>query len=628
VISSEPLADYIPLYRGSNNEVVTQYDMNSIEDLGFVKFDFLGLKTLTVIDRTIKLIREGWNSTDSLDFDVSKIPLDDPDVFKLLSSNYTRGIFQIESSGMKELLQRLQATNFEDIIAVLALYRPGPLDSGMVDEFIKRKHGEKDIEYPLPELEGILKDTYGLFVYQEQITKTASLVADYSLGEADLLRRAMGKKKSAEMKAQRQRFLSGAKRKGISHKKAKEIFDTMEKFADYSFNKSHSTAYALLTYQTAYLKTHFPAEFMAALLSAESGNSDKVISSIAECREMGIEVLPPDVNESVSGFTAQAGKIRFGLSAIKHVGQSTVDAIIESRNEGGKFNSVFDFCERVSSRKVNRRTIESLIKSGAFDSLGSHRAQLMESVDTLLAYTSIKQKCSPEGQSTLFTMNESLSQPRLPEVEEWKEKEILKNEMEVLGFYVTSHPMAKYVSEIEEYTSNIDTEHISEIKERSEVTIAGVVRSMTIKHTKNGSGIFGNLVLEDMKGSVEVLIFNDLLRKSLPLLEEKVEPIIVKGRLETAEERVRIRANNILSLREVRNNSKVHIRLRDSVKRDDLQRLMEIIKYYPGDSLVHLHFETSLGEAVIEIGESRVEIQDKFIEDVEGLFGKGILRFG
>ncbi|HEX9667612.1 MAG TPA: DNA polymerase III subunit alpha [Thermodesulfobacteriota bacterium] len=628
VISSEPLADYIPLYRGSNNEVVTQYDMNSIEHLGFVKFDFLGLKTLTVIDRTIKLIKEGRNSTDSLDFDISKIRLDDPDVFKLLSSNYTRGIFQIESSGMKELLQSLQATNFEDIVAVLALYRPGPLDSGMVDEFIKRKHGEKDIEYPLPELEGILKDTYGLFVYQEQIMKTASLVADYSLGEADLLRRAMGKKKSAEMKAQRQRFLSGAKKNGISHKKAKEIFDTMEKFADYSFNKSHSTAYALLTYQTAYLKTHFPAEFMAALLSAESGNSDKVISSIAECREMGIEVLPPDVKESMSGFTAQAGKIRFGLSAIKHVGQSTVDAIIESRNEGGKFNSVFDFCERVSSRKVNRRTIESLIKSGAFDSLGNHRAQLMESVDTLLTYTSIKQKCSPEGQSTLFTMNESLSQPRLPEVEEWNEKEILKNEMEVLGFFVTNHPMAKYVSEIEEYTSNIDTEHICEIKERSEVTIAGVVRSMTVRHTKNGSGIFGNLVLEDMKGSVEVLIFNDLLRKSLPLLEEKVEPIIVKGRLETTEERVRIRANNILSLREVRNNSKVHIRPRDSVKRDDLHRLMEIIKYYPGESLVHLHFETSLGEAVIEIGESRVEIQDKFIEDVEGLFGKGTLRFG
>ena len=628
VISSEPLADYIPLYRGSNNEVVTQYDMNSIEDLGFVKFDFLGLKTLTVIDRTIKLIRDGRNSTGGINFDISKIPLDEPDVFKLLSSNYTRGIFQIESSGMKELLQRLQATTFEDIVAVLALYRPGPLDSGMVEEFIKRKHGEKDIEYPLPELEGILKDTYGLFVYQEQIMKTASLVADYSLGEADLLRRAMGKKKSAEMKAQRQRFLSGAKKKGISHKKAKEIFDTMEKFADYSFNKSHSTAYALLTYQTAYLKTHFPAEFMAALLSAESANTDKVISSIAECREMGIEVLPPDVNESVSGFTAQGGKIRFGLSAIKHVGQSTVDAIIESRNEGGKFASVFDFCERVSSRKVNRRTLESLIKSGAFDSLGSHRAQLTESVGTLLTYASSMQKCSPEGQSTLFTINESLSQPRLAEVGEWNEKEVLKNEMEVLGFYVTNHPMEKYVSEIEEYTSNMDTEQLGEVKERSEVTIAGVVRSMTVKHTKNGSGIFGNLVLEDMKGSVEVLIFNDLLRKSLPLLDEKVEPIIVKGKLETAEERVRIRANDILSLSEVRSNSKVHIRLRDSVKRDDLNRLMEIIRFYPGESLVHLHLETKLGVAVIEVGESRVEIQDKFIEDVEGLFGKGTLRLG
>lgn len=628
VISSEPLADYIPLYRGSNNEVVTQYDMNSIEDLGFVKFDFLGLKTLTVIDGTVKLINDGQKSGNGNGFDISKIPLDDPEVFRLLSSNYTRGIFQIESSGMKELLQRLQATNFEDIVAVLALYRPGPLDSGMVDEFIRRKHREKKIEYPLPELEEILKDTYGLFVYQEQIMNTASLVAEYSLGEADILRRAMGKKKSAEMKAQRQRFLSGAKRKGISHKKAKEIFDTMEKFADYSFNKSHSTAYALLTYQTAYLKAHFPAEFMASLLSAESGNSDKVISSIAECREMGIQVLAPDVNESASGFTAHAGKIRFGLSAIKHVGQSTVDAIMESRREGGSFNSVFDFCDRVSSRKINRRTIESLIRSGAFDSLGFHRAKLMESVETLLSYTSIRQKCSPEGQSALFTMNESLSQPNLPEVEEWDEKERLKGEMEVLGFYVTTHPIAKYVSEIKEHISNTDTDQLSKLKERSEVTVAGVVRSLSVKHTKSGSGIFGNLVLEDLKGSVEVLIFNDLLRKSLPLLEEKVEPIVVKGRLESSEERARIRANNVLSLREVRNSSKVHIRLRDNVRRDDLQRLKEIIQYYPGESFVHLHFETQLGEAVIEIGESRVEIQDKLIEDVEGLFGKGILRLG
>ncbi|MDA2917946.1 DNA polymerase III subunit alpha [Desulfobacterota bacterium AH_259_B03_O07] len=628
VISSEPLADYIPLYKGSKNEVVTQYDMNSIEDLGFVKFDFLGLKTLTVIDKAIKLIEENHKTEEGFVFDKGKIPLDDPEVYRFLSKNFTRGVFQIESTGMRDLLLRLEPSNFADIIAILALYRPGPLDSGMVDEFIKRKHGEKKIDYPLPELEDILKDTYGLFVYQEQIMNTASLVAGYSLGEADLLRRAMGKKKSAEFKAQRQRFLDGAKKKGISNKKAKEIFDTLEKFAEYSFNKSHSTAYALITYQTAYLKTHFRAEFMAALLSSETGNTDKVISSIAECREMGIEVLPPDVNESVSGFTAQNGKIRFGLSAIKNVGQATVEAIINSRHEGGKFSSIFDFCEMVNARKINKRTLESLTKSGAFDSLGINRAQLIDSIESLITYTSMKQKSSIEGQNTLFTMSDSISLPSFPDIEEWSEKEMLSNEMEVLGFYVTTHPMAKYISEIEEYTSGTDTELIREIKDRREVTVAGVVRSLKVRHTKNGSGIFGNLVLEDMKGSVEVVIFNDLLRRSLPVLEDKVEPVIIKGTLETNEERVRLRATNIFSIRELRNGTRVQMRINDAMTREGLLKLKDILKDYPGNSPVHLRIISNIGEAVIELGDFRVDIQDKLIDDLESHFGKGVLLFG
>src|SRR3972149_289359 len=476
VISNEPLADYIPLYKGSKDEILTQFDMNSIEDLGFVKFDFLGLKTLTVIDKAIKFIsdnkssgvRESSEQVDQVDpikdevlhFDIKRIPLNDQDVYKLLSSGRTRGVFQIESSGMKDLLMRLQPSSFEDIIAVLALYRPGPLDSGMVEEFIKRKHGKKRIDYPLPELKEILKDTYGLFVYQEQIMKTASVLADYSLGEADLLRRAIGKKKPEEMKAQRERFLEGAKKKGISKKKAEDIFDAMEKFAEYSFNKSHSAAYALITYQTAYLKAHYPAEFMAALLSVEAGNADKVIASIAECKEMGIEVLPPDVNESMAGFTAISGspttlpldryprargKIRFGLSAIKNIGEGTVEAIIQAREEGGRVKTIFDFCERVDSKKINKRTFESLIKSGAFDSLGANRTQLMESLDTLLSYASAIQKSSPERQSALFTLSDSISLPTLPVVEEWDEKERLKAELDVLGFYVTSHPVAKYL---------------------------------------------------------------------------------------------------------------------------------------------------------------------------------------
>lgn len=627
VISNEPLADYIPLYKGSRDEIVTQFDMDSIENLGFVKFDFLGLKTLTVIDKAVKFIQEN-HALETSKFDIKRIPLDDPDVYRLLSSGRTRGVFQIESPGMKELLMKLQPSTFEDIIAVLALYRPGPLDSGMVDEFIKRKHGQKRIDYPLSELKEILKDTYGLFVYQEQIMKTASVLADYSLGEADLLRRAMGKKKPEEMKAQRERFLEGARKKGISIKKAEEIFDAMEKFAEYSFNKSHSAAYALITYQTAYIKAHYPAEFMAALMSVESGNSDKVISSIAECKEMGIEVLPPDVNESMAGFTVADGKIRFGLSAIKNIGEGTVDAIIKAREEGGKFKSIFDFCERVDAKKINRKTFESLIKSGAFDSLGVNRAQLTEAIESLLTYTSAVQRSAPEGQNLLFTLSDSVSPPDLPDIEEWSEKEILKNEMEVLGFYVTSHPMAKYMREIRRYIDT-DTEGILEIKEKREVTVAGVVRSLNIKHMKNGSGIFCNLVIEDMKGSVEVVVFNDLLRKSLPVLEEKAEPVIVKGVIEPLEERVRLKATDIFSMREMRNGSTVHISLKkEDATRDNLIKLKRVFEVYPGESIIYLHIETDYGEAVIEVGNCRVDIQDRFLEDVERLFGKGFLRLG
>ncbi len=627
VIANEPLADHIPLCKGSKNEVVTQFDMNSIEELGFVKFDFLGLKTLTVISKALALIKENYGNGEEFKLDINKIPLDDPEVYAILSSGRTRGIFQIESSGMKELMINLQPTDFEDIIAVLALYRPGPLDSGMVDEYIERKHGKRKTQYPLPELQDILRDTYGLFVYQEQIMSTASVVADYSLGEADLLRRAMGKKKPEEMKAQRERFLEGAKLKGIKDKKAKEIFDAMEKFAEYSFNKSHSAAYALITYQTAYLKTYYPAEFMAALMSVESSNTDKVISSITECKQMGIPVLAPDANESLAGFTASNGTIRFGLAAIKNVGEGTVEAIIKARREKGKFDSIFSFCEQVEARKLNRRTFESLIKSGAFDSLSVGRAALMESLDTLLSYTSLKQKSSAEGQHSLFALNDSVSLPRLSDTDEWGEKEILRSEMEVLGFYVTSHPMSKYASEISRSIENTDTEALAELKDRRDVSVAGVVRSLTVKHTKNGSGIFGNMVLEDLKGSIEVVIFNDLLRKSLPLLEDKVEPVVVRGILEPGEDRVKMRATDIQPIKALRNGSTVHISLgSEKSGRDNFINLREIFTCYPGDSLVHIHIATDDGEAVIEVGDARVDVRDDFIQDVEKLLGRNCLR--
>jgi len=625
VISNGALADYIPLYKGSRDETVTQFDMNSIEKLGYVKFDFLGLKTLTVISKAVSFIHEKQEESKEK-FDINKVGLDNQKVYELLATGNTRGVFQIESSGMRELLTRLKANTFEDIIALLALYRPGPLDSGMVDEFIKRKNGG-EVSYPHPLLSEILKETYGLFVYQEQIMQTASEIADYSLGEADLLRRAMGKKKTEEMKAQKERFISGAVKKGLTKKKAKELFDTMEKFAEYSFNKSHSTAYALITYHTAYLKTYYPSEFMAALMSNEINNTDKVVASITECRKTGIEVLAPDVNESMSGFTPVEGKIRFGLSAIKNVGESTVRAIIDTREEEGSFQTIFDFCERVESRKLNRRTFESLIKSGAFDSIEKNRAKLFESLDTLMEYTSMKQKSSPEGQHSLFSIEDTVPMPDLGDIENWDENEILKNEMEILGFYVTSHPMSKYADELSRYELKIDTENLGEITEKKDIKIAGVVRSLDVKHTKSGSGIFGNLVLEDMKGSVEVIIFNDLLRKSLDILEEKVEPIIIKGTLDPADERTKIIAREIYPLNDLRNGSSININLEQNAATiENLKGLRDIMESHPGGSTIYINIETVEGDATIEVGNCRVAARDEFIKEVRDLIGENCVK--
>jgi len=626
VISNEPISDYIPLYKGSRDETVTQYDMNCIEKLGYVKFDFLGLKTLTVIDKAVNFVNETITGP-SEKLNINSIHLDDKKVYKLLASSNTRGVFQIESSGMKELLSRLKANTFEDIIAVLALYRPGPLDSGMVDEFVKRKNGKKKVDYPHPKLREILKDTYGLFVYQEQIMQTASEIANYTLGEADLLRRAMGKKKPAEMKAQRERFVTGAVDKGITKKKATELFDTMEKFAEYSFNKSHSTAYALITYQTAYIKTHYPAEFMASLMTIESQNTDKIIQSITECRKMGIEVLAPDVNESMSGFTPVDGKIRFGLSAIKNVGESTVRAIIDSRENEGPFESIFDFCSRVDNKKLNRRTFESLIKSGAFDSVEQNRAMLISSIENILAYTAIKQRSSIEGQHSLFEIDSTIPTPSLPEIDDWDEKTMLTNEMEVLGFYVTCHPMSKYSLELEAYTSKCDSETISVQKSKKGVKIAGVVRSLEIKHTKSGSNIYGNMVLEDLKGSVEVIIFNDTLRKSMDILDEKVEPIVVEGFIDPTEERVKIRASEIYSLNQLRNSSSLHVDLGEkNANQEVMNKLRDIFALHPGESTIYLHLNHNGEESVIEVGNCKVDVHEGLINKVEDLLGESVVR--
>ena len=622
VISNEPLADYIPLYKGSKNEVVTQFDMNSIEKLGFVKFDFLGLKTLTILDKAVRYVRE--NRADSeKEFDLDRVSLDDPKVYTLLCEGATMGIFQVESQGMKELLARLRPTEFEDITAALALYRPGPLDSGMAEEFIQRKNGAA-VDFPHPALREILGETYGLFVYQEQIMQTASELAGFTMGEADLLRRAMGKKKSSEMRAQRERFLTGAEKKGIEHRKAAELFDTMEKFAEYSFNKSHSAAYAMITYQTAYLKAHYPAEFMAAFMSVEAHNMDKVISGITECRKLGIDVLQPDINQSSSGFTVSEGKIRFGFTAIKYVGDGLIEEIAKSREKDGAFESVLDFCARVSSRKLNKKALESLIRGGAFDSLEPNRARLFASRESLLSYNAMKQHVPANGQGMLFDLPSSVAAPTLEESERWDDRTRLENELEVLGFFISSHPLRKYSSELEKYRPLHDTESIKQAKDGSEVRIAGVVRSIEIKNIKKGTGNIGYLVLEDLNGFIEAIVFNDTLRSSRTLLEQKIEPVIVKGKVEASDEKVRLLTSDISSLRETRTNSAVCISVaRKSANERNILGLREILEKFPGDSTVIIDMKTDRSEAVLRVGNCKVDFGDELIENVEGLLGKG-----
>ena len=434
MISDEPLVKHLPLYTGNNKETVTQFDMTWVEKIGLVKFDFLGLKTLTVVDLAIRLLEKSRN----IALDITSIPLDDQKTFDLLSRGDTLAVFQLESAGMRDILTKFKPSVFEDLIAILALYRPGPLESGMVDDFIDRKHGKIPIEYPLPELESVLKETHGVIVYQEQVMNIAKSLADYSLGEADLLRRAMGKKKVEEMAEQKSRFEKGAEKNKIDPKKATYIFELMEKFAGYGFNKSHSAAYAMVTYQTAFLKAHYPAEFMAAQLSCDAANTEKITLYISECREMGIEIVPPHVNKSFQDFHVADEKIIFGLTAVKNVGEGAIAAILEARDEGGPFCSLQDFAHRVDLKKVNRKVFESLIKCGAFDELGLSRRAMFEGLDSVLDQAASFQKEKNEGQVNLFAdgckpgESSDFIMP-ISELPEWDELTTLSFEKETYG---------------------------------------------------------------------------------------------------------------------------------------------------------------------------------------------------
>ncbi len=590
VVAPDALEEFCPVYKDQkSNSITTQFAMKFVEKIGLVKFDFLGLKNLTVIDNAVKLIRAGKKP----DFDITKLGDDDEATYQLLQSGNTTGVFQLESSGMKDLLVKLKPSCFEDIIAVCALYRPGPLGSGMVDDFIDRKHGRKPVTYELPELKPILKDTYGVIVYQEQVMQIARSLGGYSLGGADLLRRAMGKKDAVEMARQKEHFLAGAGEKNIDLKKAEAIFDLMAKFAEYGFNKSHSAAYALLAYQTAYLKTHYPVEFMAALLTEDMENTDKVIKNITDCRDMGIEVLPPDINASDRSFKVLEHSLRFGLGAVKNVGTSAVEAILEAR-ETAPFQDLFDFCERVDLRRVNKRVVESLIKCGAFDSTGAKRAQVMAALESAMELGQKIQKEKDSAQVSLFGTDEMIKGNAnglgtLPDIPEWGEKELLAFEKEAIGFYITGHPLARHEADVKRLVT-ADTSTLAEKPDRSEVRICGIVASLSEKITKKGDRM-AFAVLEDRLGSVEIMVFPDVYAKASEFLKTD-EPLLVTGIVDAGEESCKIKTTEIIPLRAAKeqNTRRVSFTLRaQSLQRTDVEALKEIISRYRGNCGAYLY---------------------------------------
>ena len=588
VISDEPLVSYLPLARGKKGEVVTQYDMKGIEKIGLVKFDLLGLRNLTVMKHACEIIRrQGRNPPDLANLDLS-----DEKTFQLLASGDTTGVFQLESSGMKDLLIRLRPTSFRDIIALVALYRPGPLDSGMHDEFVRRKNGRLPVTYIVPELEPILKDTYGVILYQEQVMKIAGVLADYSMAEADNLRKAMGKKIGEIMAEERQRFLARATGKGVEAAKAEKIFDLIEKFGRYGFNKAHSAAYAMIAYQTAYLKAHFPVEFMAALLTSEMNDTERVVKHIAECRSHGIEILPPDINQSNMSFTAVEGKIRFGLAAVKNVGEGTIESILEVRQEGGAFKSLSDFCRRVNYKKVNRRVIESLIKCGAFDSTGAKRSQMMSVLDKTIELGQRSQRDYINGQFSLFQrgpQRRTFADIPLPEIEEWSESRLLKYEKETLGFFITGHPLAKYEQILRKF-ADTDTVKLKELSDGNVVRMGGVIRECKLHNDRKGDRM-AFVTLEDLGGFAEVTLFSSLYQ-SVDDIIKKDSAVLVEGRVTRDEKSVKILADSVIPITKAEEvwTTTVHLNLDiTNLDRETLQQLYDILQHHRGGCKVYLH---------------------------------------
>jgi DNA polymerase III subunit alpha len=632
VIAPRPLTDLVPLHKTKNDEIVTAFDMGAIEKMGLLKMDFLGLTTLTILDDTVKLIAQTKNQQIKLD----TLPLSDPETYqKVFHTGLTSGVFQFESHGMRDVLRRYRPDSIEDLTALNALYRPGPIQGGMIDDFIDRKHGRKRIEYELPELKEVLQETLGVIVYQEQVMQIANKLAGYSLGDADLLRRAMGKKKAEEMAAQRERFVSGAHKNGYPPKKIEKIFDLMAQFAGYGFNKSHSAAYALLAYHTAYLKTHFPIEFMAALLTSVTGSTDDVVKYINECREMGIAVEPPDIHVSAANFTPHENAIRFGLAAVKNVGGNAIESIVAARTKIQTFKSIYEFCETVDLRLLNKRVLESLIKSGAMDCLGG-RSQLMMVLDKAIERAQKEQRDAESGQHGLFGIFQQeevhTNNDKLPAIPEWDEHVRLAAEKEILGFFITGHPLDKYREKLEDLHA-LSTTDLAAMKNSTgkdeTITTAGLICNLRVLKSKKGD-YYAQAALEDMAGSVEMVVFPEAYRK----LGEKVKldvPVLVRGGVRVEEgASPKLMVNDIMPLEDAKVPLPRSLRIRiplETATESTVDALHTLFAERKGEAKVLFDVERAGDFMVVMEAEGYNVLPDRtFIARVESLCGRGAVR--
>lgn len=628
VIAPKPLVELVPIQKTNKDEITSQYCMKDLESIGLLKLDFLALTTLTVIDSTVQRVHEETGKKP----DLSAIPLTDSKVYELFSEGRTNGIFQFESGGMKSELRRLKPERFEDLIALNALYRPGPMD--MIPDFVKRKQGAIEVRYPHPALEEILKETYGVIVYQEQVMQIASTMGGFSLGEADILRKAMGKKKVDIMNSMREKFIEGARNKKISEKSARQVFSLMEQFAQYGFNKSHATAYALLAYQTAYLKVYYPVQFMAALLSSEIGNTDKIVMYIAECKDMGIPVLPPDINESSLDFLSLDGRIRFGMLAIRNVGEGVIRSILDYRNNNGPFKSYFQFCEEVDSRSLNKRVLESLVKSGSLDSLGWMRSQCMEMLDTAIECGQKARRDRESGQRGLFSSVSASGQVELPEPEppdipEWPMEQLLAFEKETLGFYVSGHPLNRFADELEKFSKKSISELTSEARS-VECQVAGIVTDLRTRRTKKGD-LMAVFTLEDLSAAVETIVFPNSYTKFEPYLTADC-PLLVSGRFEPEDERsFKIIASEIEPLPGIMQRNARTLRISACISgltpssATELHRLFEKHRGETGVDL-ELYYPSEFRITIQSSDFVKVKSSPELIYQIESICGQGAVQ--